>query len=322
MTTNSKITEDKSKGLSTQNKPGKKDGSKNSKSWIFLTIAVISLAISGYIFINNQNQSLISADLQDRNKMLQDGIAEQDSLLNEWMNTFNEIEEDLNTMQQKELFLSNRSDDPEFPKDLRKRILGDIQSLNTLLEQNKQKVAELNKKLKNSSIKIAAFEDKINKLENILSLRDSSIQDLKMELVDRDFAMAELNLLVDSLDKEVFQQQEIISNKEQLLNTAFIATGSQKELEKNGIMIKEGGFLGLGKSKKISNALSENSFSKIAINKTNRIDVNARKVELISEHPNDSYEIVSNDGLVAYIDIKKPDKFWKITRYAVVETKN
>ncbi len=322
MTTNSKISEDKSKELSTQSKPGKNDGSKNSKSWIYLTIAVLSLAFSAYIFINNQNQSQVSADLQDQNKMLHDGIAEQDSLLNEWMNTFNEIEEDLNTMQQKELFLSNRSDDPEFTKDRRQQILDDIQSLNSLLNQNKQKVEDLNRKLRNSNVKIAALSDKINKLEATLTLRDSSIQDLKMELVKRKFALAELNLLVDSLDKEVYQQQEVISNKDQLLNRAFIATGSQKELQQNGIIIKEGGFLGLGKSKKISNSLSENYFSRIDINKTNKIDVHARKVELISEHPDNSYEIVSNDSLVAYIDIKKPDEFWKITRYAVVETKN
>jgi len=322
MTTNSNISENKSKELSTQNKPVKKDGSKNLKSWIFLTIAIISIAFSAYIFTINQNQSKVSADLQGQNKMLQNGMAEQDSLLNEWMNTFNEIEEDLNTMQEKELFLSNRSDDPEFTKDKRQQILDNIQSLNSLLKQNKQKVEDLNKKLKNSSIKIAALNDKINQLEYTLNSRDSSIQDLKMELVKRQFALAELNLVVDSLNKEVYQQREVISNKDQQLNRAFIATGSQKELEQNGIITKEGGFLGLWKKAKISNALSENYFNTIDINKTDRIDVNARKAELISQHPADSYKIVRNDSLVAYIDIKKPDKFWKLTRYAVVETKN
>jgi hypothetical protein len=57
------------------------------------------------------------------------------------------------------------------------------------------------------------------------------------------------------------------------------------------------------------------------ITETQRIMLNAKKAELITEHPTASYEMVANDTSVSYIEIKDPAEFWKITRYAVVETK-
>ena len=59
--------------------------------------------------------------------------------------------------------------------------------------------------------------------------------------------------------------------------------------------------------------------SKMAV--VDRTIFEAKKAELISPHPADSYQVVSNDSIVEYIQITQPEKFWKKTRYAVVETR-
>jgi uncharacterized protein (DUF3084 family) len=200
--------------------------------------------------------------------------------------------------------------------------------MNTLLEENRAKVKTLNRRLKESGLKIAALEDKMALLQISIAQRDSSINVLKTELVNRDFQLADLNTVIDSLDMEVVERDETIQVKDALisqnqaeLDKAYLASGNYRELEEKGVVAKEGGFLGLGKSKVVTADLADNEFDQISISQTDRIDVHAKKVELISNHPDDSYQVVSNDSIVEYIKITQPQEFWKKTRYAVVETR-
>ena len=139
--------------------------------------------------------------------------------------------------------------------------------------------------------------------------------------MSRDFQLAELNTVIDSLDMEVVERDETIQIKDVLisqnqaeLDKAYLASGNYKELEEKGIVAKEGGFLGLGKSKVVPANLADNEFEQISISQTAKIDIQAKKVELISAHPEDSYQVVSNDSIVEYIQIIKPETFWKKTR--------
>jgi hypothetical protein len=49
--------------------------------------------------------------------------------------------------------------------------------------------------------------------------------------------------------------------------------------------------------------------------------LNTKKAVVISEHPNNSYTLVEENGLVAYLEIKDPQEFWRISKYAVIQTK-
>ena len=68
-------------------------------------------------------------------------------------------------------------------------------------------------------------------------------------------------------------------------------------------------------------AVSDEYFEKIDITTTKTITVNAKKAELITEHPEGSYEWVQENDLIAYMVINDPREFWKMSKYAVLETK-
>ncbi len=308
-----------------QNSPIKHQEKNNLKGvlWGVITVSVVLLVVASFVIMNTKTESEEKiAQMQQLNNELNGGVTQRDSVINDLVNTLNDIEKDLSTMREKENMLAVQSEDPEFTEDMRNRILSDIQKLNTLLEDNKKKVQSLSSQLRKSGIKIAALEERIGMLEESVAQRDSSINVLKMQLVDRDFAMAELNITIDSLSGEVGKRENIITEKDAALNKAYLVAGTYDELEEKGVITKEGGFLGLGKSKAIPSNLPEEYFSEVNIKEISKIEVNAKKAQIISEHPADSYEIVSNDslGLVSYIEITKPEEFWKITRYAVVET--
>jgi hypothetical protein len=314
-----------------KNEISKNKGTGNNKTalWILSVVSVTLLAVFSVVSINRETKfTEQQTKAQLDNETLAEVIEHRDSIINELVQTFNEIEEDMNIVREKENLLALSADNPEFPNDMRDRIVSEIRQMNSLLEENKARIIALNKRLKKSGIHIAALEDKLELLQESIEQRDSSIQVLKMELVDRDFYVAELNTAIDSLDMQVVERdetiqlkEEVISQNEAELDKAFLASGKFKELEENGIVSKEGGFLGLGKSKVVPADFADNSFDQISISQTDKIAVNAKKAELISAHPADSYQVVSNDSIVEYIHITQPEKFWKKTRYAVVETR-
>ena len=304
-------------------------GSNRTALWILSVVSGTLLIVFAVVFIARENKFKTQrAEAQLVHENLNGIIEHRDSVINDLVQTFNDIEKDMNIVREQENLLAVSVDDPEFTNDVRKRIVSEIQQMNTLLEENRAKVKVLNQRLKESGLKITALEDKMVLLQASIDQRDSSINVLKTELVNRDFQLAELNTVIDSLDMEVVEREEAIHVKDALisqnqaeLDKAYLASGNYKELEEKGIVAKEGGFLGLGKSKVVPANLADSNFDQISISQTDRIDINAKKAELISNHPDDSYQVVSNDSIVEYIQITQPDKFWKKTRYAVVETR-
>jgi hypothetical protein len=304
-------------------------GNKRTALWTVSVISgtlLIALAVLFFVRENKFKEQRTEAQMVSEN--LSGIIEHRDSVINDLVMTFNDIEKDMNIVRKQENLLALSVDDPEFTTDVRERIVNEIQQMNTMLEENKAKVKTLNKRLKASGLKIAALEDKMETLQASIEQRDSSINVLKTELVNRNFQLAELNTVIDSLDMEVVEREETIQVKDALisqnqaeLDKAYLASGNYKELEEKGVVEKEGGFLGLGKSKVVPADLADNEFDQISISHTDRIAVNAKKMELISNHPEGSYQVVSNDSIVEYIQITQPDKFWKKTRYAVVETR-
>ena len=106
------------------------------------------------------------------------------------------------------------------------------------------------------------------------------------------------------------------------MNKGFIASGTYKSLKAKGLVSKEGGFLGLGKKESLHRDFADNLFTQVNIRDLKSIPVNSKSAKLITEHPTSSYELVRDkDNKIASIDIKDPDQFWKISKYAVVEIK-
>ncbi len=315
--------------MKNENSKNQATGSNRTALWILSAVSGTLLIVFAVVFINHENKFKSQwTESQMVQEDLNGIIDHRDSVINDLLLTFDAIEKDMNIVRKQENLLAISADDPEFTNDIRERIMSEIKQMNTLLEENRVKVTDLSKRLKDSGLKIAALENKMVLIQESIVLRDSSINVLKTELVNRDFQLADLNSVIDSLDMQVVERDQSIQVKDALisenlaeLDKAYLASGSYKDLEEKGIVAKEGGFLGLGKSKMVPANLSDNEFEQISISHTDRIAINAKKVELISNHPLESYEVVSNDSIVEYIQITQPDKFWKKTRYAVVETR-
>ncbi|HNR40628.1 MAG TPA: hypothetical protein PKL65_00220 [Bacteroidales bacterium] len=280
---------------------------------------IIGLGLILYSVYKRDHNSQLTL-MENQKLLFTEQLNERDSMINDWLNTFDEIERNLNEIKQKEKIINVQASDSEFPKEKKEQVLADIKYINTLIEENKKKIAQLNAQLKKSGNTIAGLQTRITDLEATMKQYETQIAGLKATLVEKDFQIEQLNTQMFALQDTLVQKTETINSQTDKLNQAYLATGTYKDLREKGLVSKEGGFLGLGRKESLIEDFSDSLFDRIDVTKTRTIPVNSKKAKLITEHPTDSYQMIrENENTIAYIEIKNPSEFWKISKYAVVQ---
>jgi len=286
---------------------------------IISLVLLLLIGVLGYSLYKRDHNSQLAL-MDDQKNAYTRQLTERDSMMNDWLLTFDQIEQNLNTIKQKEKLLTVESSGSEFTNDRRGKILEDIRQINTLIEENKKKIAALNSQLKNSGVEIKGLQTRIASLEESMKQYETEITGLKSTLVSKDFEIGQLNNTMVALNDTITMKVETINDQTYRLNQAFIISGTFRELKEKGLVSKEGGFLGLGRKEFLSEDFADSLFAEIDVTQTKTIPVNSKEVKLITEHPTSSYQLVhEGEDMIAYIEIKDPAEFWKISKYAVVE---
>jgi uncharacterized coiled-coil protein SlyX len=302
-------------------KTAKKEGV--AKGALISGIIAFVVLISAALYVNSQfrqerNEHL--ALMEEQQNTFTKQVTERDSTINDWLLTFDQIEKDMNLIKQKENIITVNSSDKEFSKDKRGQVLEDIKYINTLLENNKKKIASLNAQLKNSGVVITGLQARVTSLETTIQQYETDIAGLKETLVKKDFEIGQLNTQMTALEQTITQKDEEITGQTLKLNEAFYTSGTYRELKDKGIVSKVGGFLGLGRRESMARDLNDSLFARIDVRDLKTIPINSKNAKLITRHPSDSYSLVQeNPNKIAYLEIKNPELFWKNSKYAVVE---
>jgi hypothetical protein len=285
-------------------------------------IGFVLLVITGIVAysIYNRDHKLLLGQMEAQKNSFTETITSRDSVIGEWISTFSEIEKNIALIKEKEHIISINSSTSEVPGNKRQQVVEDIKYINTLLEQNKQKIASLNAALNKSGGTIKVLQNKIAELEASVKQSEVEITDLKATLVSKNFEIDQLNTKNTDLQNTIVQKDETINTQTYEMNKAFFVCGTFKQLKAKGLLTKEGGFIGLGKTKTLASNFSDSSFKQIDLSVTKSIPVNSKSAKLISEHPANSYQFIRDkDKKVESIEITDPALFWKISKYAVVE---
>jgi hypothetical protein len=242
------------------------------------------------------------------------GITEQQAeALDSFFRAMNDIQSNLDEIRKKENMIARDTagGDVGSRKD---QIVNDIKSIYDLMVQNKQRLASAKKNLKDANLKIASMQQTIDNLNSQLVAREQEITELKDDLEKKNLELSNLTMNYQEL------QQESDAKTEQL-NTAYYAFGTSKELEKQGIINKEGGLLGIGKSQKVSENFDSEYFTRVDITRVNEIPLGAKEAKLLTTHPAGSYKIEGADGKAEKIVITDSGKFWSVSKYLVIVVK-
>ena len=246
-------------------------------------------------------------------------INTKDSVVNTYVGSFNEIEENLATIKQKESILSANRKGTELSENAKDRINEDIQTINKLMDENRDKIASLNEQMRKSGHKVASLQKMITNLNNKLAEKDKELAGLKEQLETLNATIETLHTNMDTLTAQHTVKTKVIAEQTVKLNTAYYAVGTYKELKEKKVLNKEGGFLGLGKEEVLKKDFNTEYFTMIDITKTTNIVVGNKKAKLLTTHPSDSYKMNMNDKkVVTDITITNPEKFWKVSKYMVI----
>ncbi|MDL2315076.1 hypothetical protein LJC16_02325 [Bacteroidales bacterium OttesenSCG-928-C19] len=260
---------------------------------------------------------------QQEIETLRTASLERETEMNSLFDTLNEIEENLSMVTSKFQTVEKlKKDDVENSVDTKSNIKNQISEINQILEDNKARLASLSSRLNASNKKQKELHAFVEKLEARIKEQDDQINLLLADLEQKKVIIEGLNKDVQNLEQSNAEKDMMIAQKTLEGNTAYYILGAYKDLKENNILNKEGGFIGIGARKVMSKDIDLSKFTKIDITKISNIQIGAKKAKIVSQHPDGSYEMVTNeDGHVDAIKIKDINEFWKLTKYLIVEIK-
>ena len=264
------------------------------------------------------NNEIIRAN--DENQQLIEESAKKDSIIFVIVQSLNDIGDNLEEVKAKQgIVTMYANSDEEHNLNQREKIIDDIQMINKLMEDNKDRLAwmkskvdHLSKDLKNSVLKIANLEKLIASMTRSLEAKDVEIGELKDKLVN-------LNISLDSLSIAYDIQEIEMEGQVATLNTAYYCYGTFKELKEKGVITKEGGFIGIGRTEVLTEDFNKSYFTRIDVTETTSIDLYSDKAKLVTNHPSGSYTLEGEDeGKVDKLVITEPGEFWGASKYLVI----
>lgn len=297
--------------------------------------------------------------LEAENARLQNDIVKSDSVQIQFMNAYAEIEANLNEIKLREKIINENSYDAEMNADIQQRIINDIVEIGKLMENNRQKLQEM-ESLRRQLISARNSNNALKKENEILRNGVDPEAQLRVEELEAEnVRLAELN---KSLEETVSRLKDQLSESEAriesmqeelaLLKDAYAALQAVNDsLQRNEqaylAQIQSRDYRISDLTRKLS--ASQSVYYIVANSKTlkaknivvkNQVNPNLRlqnltevgdytelamietksnKAELISSHPAASYRIDNKDKKNLKIVITDPQAFWSTTRVCVVE---
>jgi hypothetical protein len=276
----------------------------------------IVLLVIPFLFACGRADKERAIVLQARTDSLMAQTNQKDLAINDFMTSVNNIQGMLDTIKTKENIINqNTRNVGEMKVSAKQRIMTDISSIYALMLKNKQQLGDLSHKLKTSGLKIAEFQKLIDHLQMDIAAKDEDLKSLREKLASMDMAITNANQKIDNLNtivqsqgSELSTQSKAIEEKTTALNTAYYIVGTTKQLKDEKII----------KGGKILPDFNRNLFTRIDIRNVKEIPVDKKKVKVLSNHPSDSFKLMTEGKEVKSLEVTNGQAFWSNTKYLVL----
>ena len=207
----------------------------------------------------------------------------------------------------------------------------EIEAIKKAIKENLEKLARLEQEKKDALAKAKASGQKVVELEGQVTSMERLIGQMRASLEEKTTMIAELETKVLGSTQTVEQQTATIAEKEtviegqtKVINTAHVAIAGQKELQAAGVIEKKGAFLGMRGSWVQTGKFETDLFKEIDITQTTEFPIAApiKKIQVISSHPQGSYELVAADEKNSTLKIVDAAAFWSGEKFLVVKYKD
>ena len=250
---------------------------------------------------------------------------QQNAEINEFLSSFNDLEANIDSVAKRQHVITlTTSQNGDLAPTQEERINAEILAINSMMDENRKKLAELNRKLKNSSSANATLQKTIATLNSQLAQKDIELNDLNIKLAALNVQVAQLQVAVTDLSNTNATQNQTINNDTKAMHTAFYVVGKSKDLASAKVIDRDGGLLGIGKTSKLNADIDNSKYTQIDYTVTTTIAINGKDVSLITTHPSDTYTLekdAKDKNMVTNLIISNPEKFWSASKYLVIVKK-
>jgi ribosome-binding ATPase YchF (GTP1/OBG family) len=245
----------------------------------------------------------------------------RDSLEGLYIATLDEIDDNLDKIRDREgiIIMAPANSDLKISK--KEQIVNNISMINTLLAENKNKLAKMEKSLAAYKKGKKAMVHSINQAKEKMQLLEDEIEELKAVLAQNEFKINDLNKQLDERNIQLASLTEKNTTLDKNLNRVYFKEGTSRELRGSNIIKREGGVLGIGRVETLQQNLDKSKFKELSQKETTSIVLNGKKPKLITRHPVNSYSVSTTENDLAQLTINDPESFWSYSKYLVVELK-
>jgi peptidoglycan hydrolase CwlO-like protein len=276
------------------------------------------------VFSSCRNYKKETERLETKVDSLRNVTVQKDSTIENFVNDFAEIQANLDSIKKMERLMPETGEEERnLTTSQRNRILNDIGSINNLLAENEKMIASMKQQLSNSNVKsgrlqkmVADLEEQSRGLQESLQNKDTEIGTLSQQVQEQTENIGLLKQQLDEMTAYNTLQSDTLKMRTTALNTAYYAIGTVSELRDEGIIERQGGILGIGSTPVVRRDIAPEPFEEVDIRQLEYLPLNAKKANVVSVHPPDSYHIAGEQADTLYIE--DPERFWSASRYLVV----
>lgn len=236
--------------------------------------------------------------------------------LDEYLSIIQEVDSGFEAIRASENYISVNSYKDGMPsQEVKQRMADNLYTINNILQENKQKIAELEQKVNEGSIKSSQLQKTINKLTKQLDQKNKEIESLQRQLEQKniriDSLVVENQVYADQarlLTEEMDRQTRTIQDQDSIMHTGYYLMANKKALKEYGV-----------DANNPSSAFRTNIFTPVDIRNFEALETNSRSAKILTKHPSSSYTLERNENRQYVLVIKNATDFWSTSKYLIIK---
>ncbi|MDD3321584.1 MAG: hypothetical protein PHS59_09090 [Paludibacter sp.] len=207
--------------------------------------------------------------------------------------------------------------------DKRQMIAAQMTAIKETMEQNRSKIAELQRLNAKTGKSNVMLTETINRLNKEMKEKNALIESLQNELNQKNIKIDELTNTVADQSKNISNQQNVMEEQKSTIkmqdsniNSVWYVVATSKELKSAKIITNAGLFQ---PKKVLESDFDNHAFTKVDKRTTLSISTNSKKIKIFTIHPANSYELVKGEDNLITIKITNTANFWSVSKYLIVQ---
>jgi uncharacterized coiled-coil protein SlyX len=267
-----------------------------------------------------------NAELQAKNNEIYKELTTRDEYIEQVMAEINAMHESLQGSREKEKLILSETNKIESVKkassvEIRQQMLDQLAEIDSGLKNNKKKLSDLQARVSSNRKQIAGLNKMVESLKQTIEEREQSIAALETRVKDLETEVSNKSVMIAQRDSTINEQQSVITQQTSKINTGFYIIGTRGELERQGIIKDEGGFLwGLfGSTATLTSGFDKSLFKPINKTRDMMIQVDGTIDEILPKRNLQYYSTNITDRNHTSLQIVQPESFWQDNYLVIIK---